>query len=715
MTGNTKDNTYWQSDAFQRRIVDSARDGIWVIDADERTVFVNPRMLNLLGCTETDILGHSLADFTDAEGRAQVRERLARRRAGTGEQFDLKLIRRDGGVISVLVEAQPLFDDDGTYAGSVKVVTDISRRVANEQELRKLQEQLSVAEQLAFLGSWTWDVKTNKVTWSDELYSIYGLPRTTQINFERFLAALHPLDRERVRTQITNAFNTRQPFQFNERVVRPDGSVRHLLSRGRVLCNPQGEAERLIGICMDVTARIEGEAQLHHVMYHDSVTGLPNRYVLQERGPGTLERAQRNQRESAVIMLGLDRFKTINESLGFETGDAILHLVADRLRKAVHNADLVVHTGGDEFVVVLEDLDRARDVATVARRLLEAVNRPLELNGRTFRLTASGGVACFPDDSDNITALVQYADLALTRAKKAGRNRFEFYSADLGKTANHTLRIIHELDKAIEHDEFHLAYQPRIDLASGAIAGVEALIRWQPSGQAVVSPMDFIPIAEETGQIVPIGLWVLHTACRDAMAWRKQGLPAFPVAVNVSTRQQLDAGFVDKVRAVLEDTGFPAHELEFEITESMSMQADRAALAVLDRLHRLGVTICVDDFGMGYSSFSRLMQLPINIVKIDRSFIRNITDDESSMAVTEAVIALSRRRHLRTIAEGIETETQLDTVRAMGCDEAQGFLFSRPLPGNQLVEFVNDWRNEFLQQPAAITHRHDSPTPINKS
>lgn len=683
------DPSYWSSDAFCRYIVESGFDGIWVIDAEHDTVFVNSRMGEILGYPPEEMLGHTPYEFMCQEGIQIAEDNAARRRDGEIERMDFKLRKKDHSVVWAAVESKALYDDDGHVAGWLKLVTDISPRAKAEDALRRREQQLSTAEQLADLGSWSWDVGSDRITWSDELFRIYGRsPATNSLTFHEFMEYVHEDDRERVRTVLKKSVRTSTPFHFSKHIVRPDGSLRQLSSRGRVHCDAEGKLQQLVGVCMDVTEQMEGEERLQYVIYHDAVTGLQNRYVLQEKARGHIERARRAKRSSALIMLDIDWFKTINESLGHPTGDKLLLEVAGRLKAIVNAGDLLIHNGGDEFLLLLKDFDDAETATRMATRILDEIAEPMRIDERNFRITTSIGIARYPDDGDNITALMQCADVALARAKKAGRNRFQLYSATMSKDAENNLRITHDLEGALENNEFFLMYQPRVNLHNGKVTGVEALIRWHPPGRDIVSPLEFIPIAEETGQIVPIGLWVLRTACTQAMAWRSAGMPRIRMAINVSTRQQLDKDFVEQVRTVVRDTGFPPADLELEITESMSMQEGNGVQDMLEALAADGITICVDDFGMGYSSLARLMNLPIGVVKIDRSFISNVPADDNSMAITEAIVTLARRRNLQTIAEGVETPVQLAALRELGCEDVQGFLFSRPLLSDALWKFV---------------------------
>ncbi len=435
-------------------------------------------------------------------------------------------------------------------------------------------------------------------------------------------------------------------------------------------------------------ARKRAEERVRHLANYDELTGLPNRSMFHQRVGHALAQARRNARVLAILFIDLDRFKNINDTLGHDAGDRVLKEIADRLRGCLRESDTVGRLGGDEFVVLTEELAQPAQVAAVAQKILAAVARPIVLETREVHITGSIGISTYPGDSEDMQSLMKNADIAMYRAKELGKNNYQFYSARMNVHTLERLAMESDLRRALERNEFLLHYQPKVDIGSGRIAGVEALIRWQQPGKALIPPAQFIPLAEETGLIVPIGEWVLRTACLQNKSWQDQGLPRLRTAVNLSARQFAHENLVQDVARVLSETGLAPAALEFEITESMVMSNPERAVRLLDQFKNMGIHLSIDDFGTGYSSLSYLKRFPINSVKIDRSFIRDLPGDGDDAAITEAIIAMAHSLRLRVIAEGVETEEQLRFLRAHGCDEMQGYHFSRPLPEGELLRLL---------------------------
>ena len=424
------------------------------------------------------------------------------------------------------------------------------------------------------------------------------------------------------------------------------------------------------------------QARLYRLAHYDPVTGLPNRLLFMDRLQQAIAQAQRNERLVAVMLLDLDRFKAINDSFGHSMGDLLLKGVAARLAGCVREDDTVARIGGDEFTVLLPEIRHIQDAATVAGKILKALAGPFSLGNHEIFVGTSIGIAFYPFH-DDIETLLKSADNAMYRAKEQGGNGYEFYSAEISGASARQLSLEGALRGAVERDELVLHYQPQIDLTRGEIVGVEALVRWQHPERGLLGPMEFIPLAEENGLIVPIGEWVLRTACAQARAWQEAGLRPIRVAVNLSVRQFYQKNLVETVARILEQTGLDSRYLELEITESCLMQNTRTTVALLAELNRLGMRISIDDFGTGYSSLSYLKRFPVDTLKIDRSFICDIGTDHDDDAIVKAIIALAQSLELRVVAEGVETPEQLHFLRTHGCNEIQGYLISRPLPADE--------------------------------
>jgi diguanylate cyclase (GGDEF)-like protein len=434
--------------------------------------------------------------------------------------------------------------------------------------------------------------------------------------------------------------------------------------------------------------RKRADDQVHHIAFHDDLTSLPNRLMLNQRLDEALSRHRRAGSQLAILFMDLDRFKVINDSLGHEVGDDLLREVADRLRGQSREGDTVARMGGDEFVVLIENRESLLDISACARRLVEQLSAPYLLGNKDCHVTLSIGISVFPSDGSDSQSLLKAADVAMYRAKELGRNNYQYYLPSMNVHTVERLELESDLSHALERGEFLLHYQPKVDVASGLITGVEALLRWKHPVRGLVPPMDFIPLAEETGLIVPIGEWVLATACAQNKAWQDQGLTNLAIAVNLSARQFADSMLLPKLWQIIQSSGLAPSSLELEITESVVMSHGECAVAVLDKLQSIGVRIAIDDFGTGYSSLAYLKRFPIDTIKVDRSFIRDIPGDSGDMKITRAIIAMAHGLKLKVVAEGVETAEQLKFLRAQRCDAVQGYFLYRPLPEDEVAEVL---------------------------
>lgn len=679
------------------------------------------------------------------------------------------------------------------------------------------EEQLIEAQQLARLGSWDWDIRENRVTWSEELYRLFGLdPQEFGASYEAFLDRVHPEDREQVDHVIREALSSNQSLDYYHRAVRPDGDIRILHCRGSVIRGADGAplrmfgtaqdvtelkraeealreseerfrllvegvkdyaiylvdtegrvaswnsgAERVTGYrsdeivgksislfysegdartgkpaailrkaaeegrCMDegvqvrrdgshfwatvvvtplrenegtlrgfvmvtqdITERKQMEETIRRQAYHDALTGLPNRMLFIDHLTLALTQAHRSRQRLAVMFLDLDRFKTINDSLGHTVGDKLLKAVAYRLRTSVREADTVARMGGDEYTILLSQISHEHDVIAVVEKILAAFKHPYQLDGHELRMTASIGISIFPGDGLDAEALMQNADTAMYHAKEQGRNNYQFYNPGMNIKAFRRIIIENSLRQTIERGELLLYYQPQIDLTTRSITGIEALVRWRHPELGLLSPVQFIPLAEETGLILSLDEWVLRTACTQFSAWQNAGRRPLKLTVNLSARQFQQPDFVETVNGVLRETSLDPARLGIEITESTAMQNVEDTLPKLAALSDRGVHFSIDDFGTGYSSLSYLKKLPIHKLKIDKSFIADLMVDPDYKIIISAIIAMAHSLRLKVVAEGVESEEQFSFLHSSCCDELQGYLFSEALPAERIEQLI---------------------------
>ena len=497
------------------------------------------------------------------------------------------------------------------------------------------------------------------------------------------------------------AAKQRETVELRERVLRgesildlevqrhkADGTLFDLSTTLAPLRDASGEISGYLAIAADITARKTAERQVEFLAYRDVLTGLPNRLLLQDRYSQAAAHAERMQRRLALLFLDLDNFKTINDSLGHVVGDALLQEIAVRLRECVRETDTISRQGGDEFLIVLSDLSGAEAIVPVLQKIRERLQAPFLIDGHELATSASIGVALYPDDGRDFETLHQKADTAMYRAKDAGRNHYRFFDDQMNVEAVEHLRIKNGLRRALERDELELHYQPQIELASGRVVGVEALLRWRHPEDGLIPPARFIPVAEDGGLIVPIGEWVLQEACRQAMAWRAQGLPPLVMAVNLSAVQVRRGELQPAIARSLQDTGFEPRLLELELTESIMIHDAEAVLATVRQLKQLGVKLSIDDFGTGYSSLSYLKRFDVDKLKIDQGFVRDLARNPDDAAIVRAIVQMAASLGLQTIAEGVEDAEALALLRQFGCLEAQGYYFARPMPAQALADYV---------------------------
>ncbi|MCA9149023.1 MAG: EAL domain-containing protein [Planctomycetales bacterium] len=559
-----------------------------------------------------------------------------------------------------------------------RVMTQLRLRHA-QSALRESEERYAIAARGANDGLWDWNLTTGDVYYSPRWLEMLGLSgASSTAKPEQWFTRVHPEDRQRVRQELdAHCAGHSEHFETELRMLHEDGGFRWMLCRGLAVRDAKGNAVRVAGSLTDIT---EGKVA-------DALTGLPNRLFFLDRLQRAIRRLGSDEAQSgfAVIYLDVDNFKLINDSLGHSFGDELLMAVAHRIERCIRSSEsLVARLGGDEFAILIESLPNTAAVEAIAVRIIEAISRPFAFHGREVFTSTSIGIAVCSDASSNAEDVLREADTAMYQAKSLGKNAYEVFDPDMKEQVTRRLEMEHDLRRALERNELRLYYQPIVRLQGNRIDAFEALVRWEHPQHGMISPEQFIPLAEETGLIVPLGSWVLHEACRQLAEWQQRGWHDLRVSVNVSSKQLTNRDFIDEVAHALHTFQVPAATLKLEITESAIMENPETGVEILRELRELGVRIGIDDFGTGYSSLASLHRLPLDVLKVDRSFVSKMVDSQENTAIVRTIMALAESLNLSVIAEGIETPEQHGTLGAMGCEYGQGYLFARPLPSDEV-------------------------------
>jgi diguanylate cyclase (GGDEF)-like protein/PAS domain S-box-containing protein len=586
-------------------------------------------------------------------------------------------------------------------SGAVVMHMNITASKLAESKLLSLTKRLSLATAVAKVGVWEWELASNTLTWDNTMFSIYGFAPMDPMPYEMWSAAVHPEDLAVREDALHKLIDEKGEGTAEFRIVMADGSAKNISAAEKVVLDQNANVIRVIGVNVDITDRKQAEeslrnneARMTHLAEHDYLTGLPNRMLLNDRIGRSIELARRNKKKVAVLFLDMDGFKHINDSLGHPTGDMLIQAISKQLLDCVRTSDTVSRQGGDEFIVFLPEVEHPEGTVAAAKRMLEAVASVHSISQHDLQITCCIGISVYPDDGPDAETLIKSADIALYQAKENGQSSYQFFQPAMNVRAVERQFIEENLRRALSRHEFALHYQPIVNLKTHAITGAEALIRWNHPTRGFISPGQFIAVAEDSGLIVPIGNWVLEEACGQARAWMEAGLPEMTMAVNVSGLQFQSGNFAEDLFAILLKIGLDPKFLELEVTESLLMKRPDFTASILQVLRERGVQIAIDDFGTGYSSLSYLTKLPLDTLKIDQSFVRQITTTPNETSIVTAIIGMGQSLNLRIIAEGVETAEELEFLQAQHCDEAQGYYFGRPVPPQEFVKLfqeTHDW------------------------
>jgi diguanylate cyclase (GGDEF)-like protein/PAS domain S-box-containing protein len=677
--------------------------GMYSYDTTGAMLRANPAFCQMIGYSSSELKNMSIFDFSIPEERPGTEQRLKlfREKINDPCNFEKTYLRKDGSTLIGHFTGKWIQSKDGSiYA--VALVEDITEHK---------KADMAVLKERSFLQTVIDSVKDPIIAISKDYRVILANQAAQenlsdgQHNAEGLLChqLCHELDEpcsgENYECPLKEVLRTGKEVKVIHEHRRADGLKRIYEIKASPLYDEDNILDGIVESSRDLTDILNSEAELdekkkhlHYVTTHDLLTNLPNRELFFDRLERATLKTSRSGCFTALLLIDLDRFKNINDSLGHKVGDQLLQQVADRLRKSVRKTDTLARIGGDEFLIIVEDLAQLTHVDIIARNFIGLLLPPFKIDGNELFITPSMGISVTPSDTDSPKEMLSFAEVAMYQAKELGGNKYQFYTAAMNTRTKNRIQLEGHLRKAISQNQFALYYQPQFDLQSGALIGCEALIRWQHPEMGLIPPNDFIPLAEETGVIIEIGEWVLKTACLKNKQWHNDGHERFRTAVNISVRQFREPGFLEMVERVLDETGLEPQWLELEITESLLMEDIDGAIAILSRLKDKGIHIAIDDFGTGYSSLSYLKRFPLSHLKIDRSFVRDIVTDENDASITMAVIALAHSMNLKVIAEGIETKEQLDFLTRKGCEFGQGYLYSPPLPEEQFLTLLQQQR-----------------------
>jgi diguanylate cyclase (GGDEF)-like protein/PAS domain S-box-containing protein len=674
---------------LQAAALAAAANAIVITDHEGKIVWVNRAFTGMTGYSEEDVLGKNARVLKSGEQSDSYYANLwSTISSGTVWQGEIVNRRKDGSIYTEEMTITPVTGDADNLANRyfIAMKQDITERKQIERALRQAEEKYRAIFEDAVVGIFRSTPGGRYIEVNPAMARMLGydsagelVANITDISRQVYV---DPNRREELK-RLLREQGTVKHFEYA--IYRKDGSKLWFSENIRAI-SEDGVVVAYEGTNEDITDRKVAEERVQYLAYYDALTGLPNRTLLQDRLTKALADARRQKYKIALLFLDLDRFKDINDSLGHSVGDLFLQEVAERLKRFAREQDTVSRLGGDEFLIMLTHISDISDAAVAAERLMDAMTTGFVVQGHSLNVSCSIGISIFPEQGADCETLIKNADAAMYGAKESGRNNFRFFAEHMNARAAERLTLENSLRQALGKNELFLVYQPQMDIATGMITGLEALLRWQHPQLGLVPPDQFIRIAENSGLIVPIGEWVLRTACRQSRTWQGDGVPAVSVAVNVSAVQFRQEGFCQLIRRVLDETGLAPQYLELELTESLLLANADVTFSVLQELKDMGVTLAIDDFGTGYSSFNYLRQFRVSKLKIDRSFIRDIAVNPDDAAITTAIISMAKSLNLRVIAEGVENEAQMSFLRAHQCDEIQGYYFCKPLAVDKVAD-----------------------------
>ncbi|WP_419887088.1 EAL and GGDEF domain-containing protein [Neobacillus niacini] len=669
----SKNKTNFQlNEQYYKSLFEENPDAIIIFDLDGKFVVAN-KAVTIYGYSVEELIDKPFAGFILPKDLERVTGHFIEAVEGRATNYECTILDKEGFQREISVTNIPIFVNSQIY-GVYTIIKDITEHKKAQNDLVEAEAKYRSLIENSLVGVYI--MQDGKLVYVNPglcEMSGYTCEELIGLNVADFI---YPEDLPLVNENILKRFNNETgAIKYEYRAIRKDQSVITFELYGSKIVYHGRDA--IIGTVIDITERKNTEKMIKHMAYHDQLTDLPNRYLLREKLNETITDSKQNNCNFALVFLDLDRFKSINDTMGHEVGDQVLMEIAERLKACVNDKDIISRYGGDEFSILLPGSEEQR-ASIVAQQIIAKLSYPLTFQHHELMVTPSIGIAVFPTHGESFDTLIKNADLAMYHAKSLGRNNFQFFNKELNKKAQHELDMEVNLRKALEQNQFVLFYQPQVNLETNEIYGAEALIRWTHPEKGIIPPAAFIPLAEETGLIIPMGEWAIRTACQENIKWQEAGYSPVTISVNISAKQFFQSNLVEIVESALRETGLNPNYLELEITESITMDVERSITTLLE-LQRIGVKISIDDFGTGYSSLNYLKRLPIDKLKIDQSFIQECPHDINSNTLVRTIIIMAHLLRMKVVAEGVETEEQVSFLLGQGCKEAQGYLFSKPL------------------------------------
>ncbi|MBD8067392.1 EAL domain-containing protein [Bacillus sp. PS06] len=684
------ENTFFDENKFTEMFANHP-DAVFVLDVNRKVQIVNQSIQRIFGYGVQELRGN-LEKIYERSNRGIGKQYFQKALNGKAQNFQAVVYHKNGRLIHVDITYVPILADNTEVIGVYGIAKDITVHVEREKEVNKIKNSLELAQQIGSIGSWDYDIVEGEIYWSKQMFDICGLDfhHDSTLSLEEALQYIHPEDRQTYKNAINRSIKTSESYSIDYRILKRDGTFIYVSGLTEIILDENKKPIRLVGIIQDITAKIVTEEKLNeinkavqHIAYHDYLTDLPNRIFFENKIESLIKQSSRSKAAFSIMYLGLDRFRHINESLGHLIGDQLLQQLSKRVNALLNDSSLLARMEGDEFGIIIWDYTQNEYPITLAKVIIDCLNKPFMVEDFELYLTASIGISSYPVNGKTVEEISKNTHAALYRAKANGKNNYQIYSSSLNINAFKQFYLERDLRKSIINDELLLHFQPRVSPSTGKLISAEALVRWEHPVWGIVSPNEFIPLAEETGFINDIGDWVLQQVCTFIKAWKQADLPIVPISINISAQRFLKNDWKFNFIKRLEETDTDPSLIELEITETTLIKYEKEVIAAFQFLKEFGIKIALDDFGTGYTSFSYIKDFSFDTIKIDKSFIRQIAHEHNAEIIIKSLIFMAKGLNMNVVAEGVETNEQLTFLKQQECKEVQGYIFSKPISDKQ--------------------------------